>query len=127
MPSNAWRPISARRRAALTKEIEERRRIFETSLDLIVVVDRKGNVQRVNPSCRTILGYQYEEMIGRNAAEFTHPDDLARAREEMRLARGGRQVRNFECRYVHKDGHAVALVWTGVWSDPEQQHFFFGP
>lgn len=27
---------------------------------------------------------------------------------------------------MHKDGHPVALVWTGVWSEPEQQHFFIG-
>ncbi len=44
----------------------------------------------------------------------------------MRLARRGRETRNFECRYVHKDGHPVMLEWTGVWSEPEQRHFFIG-
>jgi PAS domain S-box-containing protein len=44
----------------------------------------------------------------------------------MRLARRGRVTRNFECRYVHKDGRVVTLNWTGVWSEPEQQHFFIG-
>ena len=44
----------------------------------------------------------------------------------MRLARRGRQTRNFETRYVHKDRHAVTLVWTGVWSESEQLHFFIG-
>jgi len=55
-----------------------------------------------------------------------HPDDLENTRNEMRLARSGQRMRNFECRYVHKDGHVVPLAWTGVWSEPDQQHFFIG-
>src|SRR5207244_10025356 len=62
---------------ALKLETEERRRIFETSLDLILVVDREGQFVQVSPSSAAILGYQPEEMIGRNAAKFIYPDDLA--------------------------------------------------
>ena len=57
-------------------EAEERRRIFETSLDLILVTDRKGNFVRVSPSSAEILGYQPDEMVGRSATGFVHPDDL---------------------------------------------------
>ena len=101
-------------------------RIFETSLDLILVVDRKGAFIRVSPSSQAILGYTPEEMSARSAAEFIYPDDLEPTREEMRLARRGGVVRNFECRYLHRDGRVINLVWTGVWSEPEQQHFFIG-
>jgi PAS domain S-box-containing protein len=101
-------------------------RIFETSLDLILVVDRKGNFLRVSPSCAAILGYQPSEMVGRSAAGFLFPEDLEHTRNEMRLARRGRVMRNFECRYVHRDGHIVPLAWTGVWSEPDEQHFFIG-
>ena len=27
---------------------------------------------------------------------------------------------------MHKDGHPVALAWTGVWSEAEQKHLFIG-
>jgi PAS domain S-box-containing protein len=101
-------------------------RIFETSLDLILVVDRRGTFIRVSPSAYKIIGYRPEEMVGRSARPFLHPDDLDNTREEMRRARRGREMRNFECRYIHRDGHAVPLAWTGVWSEPEQQHFFIG-
>jgi PAS domain S-box-containing protein len=101
-------------------------RIFETSLDLILVVDRRGNVIRVSPSSAAILGYGPAEMTGRSAADFLHPDDLENTRNEMRLARRGRLTRNFECRYLHRDGRIVPLMWTGVWSESEQQHFFIG-
>jgi two-component system sensor kinase FixL len=101
-------------------------RIFETSLDLILVVDRRGMFIRVSPSSLSILGYHPDELVGRLAAEILYPDDLENTRNEMRVARHGRQTRNFRCRYIHKDGRIVTLSWTGVWSEDEAQHFFIG-
>ena len=108
------------------REAEERRRIFETSLDLIVVVDRKGTLLRVSPSATAILGYEPAAMVGRSAADFVHLDDLDAIRNEMRRARSGHLTRNFATRYFHKDGGTVTLEWSGVWSEPEQRHFFIG-
>src|SRR5271170_1707994 len=68
-------------------------------------------------SSMTILGYRPEEMIGHSAVDFIHPDDLESTRAEMRAARRGLQMRNFETRYVHKDGQAVTLTWMGTWSE----------
>jgi signal transduction histidine kinase len=65
-------------------------------------------------------------MIGQSAVDFIYPEDLDRTREEMRAARRGRQMRNFETRYVHKDGQAVMLTWMGTWSEPVRRHFFVG-
>jgi len=101
-------------------------RIFDTCLDLILVVDRRGNFVRVSPSARAIIGYDPVELIGRSARDILYPADLDNTREEMRLARRGRVMRNFQCRYVHRDGHVVPLSWMGVWSEPEQEHFFIG-
>jgi PAS domain S-box-containing protein len=106
--------------------MQESRRIFETTLDLIFVTDSQGNVLRVSPSSGPILGYDSKEMTGHNAAEFICLDDLERTRQEMRLARRGHETRNFETRYTHKDGRLVSLAWTGVWSEPEKRHFFIG-
>jgi PAS domain S-box-containing protein len=110
----------------LDQEVEERRRIFETSQDLILVTDPKGNLVQVSPSSAAILGYSPEDMIGHSAIDFISPEDLESTRNEMRLARRGKQTRNFESRYVHKDGRVVSLTWMGVWSEPVQRHFFMG-
>jgi PAS domain S-box-containing protein len=122
------RDIGDRRKAQadLLKEIEERRQIFETSLDLILVTDRQGLLLHVSPSAKDILGYAPDEMVGRNAIDFIHPGDLHNTRNEMRMARSGRAMRNFECRYLHRHGHPVTLTWTGMWSEPVQKHFFSG-
>jgi PAS domain S-box-containing protein len=100
--------------------------LFETSLDLILVTDRRGQFIEISPSSMTILGYRPDEMTGLNGTRFIHPDDLDRTRNEMRQARRGRQTRNFETRYVHKKGSIVTLAWSGVWSESEQLHFFIG-
>jgi PAS domain S-box-containing protein len=116
--------VETQRRLAAAHRIN--RRIFETTLDLILVVDRRGSIVQVSPSTRALLGREPEEMVGCSARNFLHPDDLDRTREEMRLARRGRAMRNFETRYVHKDGRAIPLAWTGIWSEADEQHFFIG-
>jgi PAS domain S-box-containing protein len=117
---------SKRIQQALGQEIEERRRIFETSQDLILVTNPKGIMVQVSPSSQNILGYLPEEMIGHSAIEFICRDDLDSTREEMRAARRGQLTRNFDCRYVHKDGRIVTLSWMGKWSEPVRRHFFIG-
>jgi PAS domain S-box-containing protein len=122
--------------AKITRDFTERRkadeaqsligRIFATSLDLILVVNQKGDFIQASPSSLALLGYAPEEMVGHTATAFIYPEDLESTRNEMRLARRGRVTRNFDCRYVHKDGRIVTLAWTGIWSEPEQQHFFIG-
>jgi PAS domain S-box-containing protein len=117
---------SKRTQQALGQEIEERRRIFETSQDLILITDSKGILVQVSPSSESTLGYLPEEMIGHSAVDFIHCDDLDNTREEMRAARRGLRRRNFDSRYVHKDGRIVMLSWMGTWSEPVKRHFFVG-
>ncbi len=113
-------------REKLRRETEERQRIFETSQDLILVTDGFGNFVQVSPSVKDILGYAPDDMIGHNATDFIHPDDLEGTRNEMRAARRGRTKRSFGARYYHYDGHEVSLNWMGTWSEPVNRHFFIG-
>ena len=107
-------------------EAERRRHLFDTSLDLILLVDRRGQIVEVSPSSMAILGYAPNEMIGCNGLQFLYSEDLEKTRTGMRLARAGHPMRNFECRYTHKDGRIVPLAWTGIWWEREQQHYFIG-
>jgi PAS domain S-box-containing protein len=126
--SKTVRDITESRRTehALRQQIEERRRIFETSQDLILVIDSRGVMVQVSPSAEAILGYTPKEMVGHSAAAFLHPDDLEISREEMRLARRGQRAKNTDSRYIHKDGRTVTLSWMGTWSEPVRRYFFVG-
>jgi PAS domain S-box-containing protein len=71
----------------LRRQTEELRHIFETSQDLIMVMDSRGSMVQISPSCEAILGYRPEEMIGHSGVDFIHPDHLENSRREMRAAR----------------------------------------
>ena len=116
--------VESERERETTRSINQR--IFDTSLDLILVVDRRGNFLRVSPSSQAILGYAPRELIGHSATEIILPADLDATRDQMRLARRGRTSRNFECRYLHKSGKTVPISWTGIWSESDGQYFFIG-
>jgi PAS domain S-box-containing protein len=113
-------------REALNREIEERQRIFETSQDLILVTDSQGVLVQISPSSKAILGYAPEEMIGYNSIKFIYSDDLNDTRDELRAARRKQHTRNFDTRFIHKDGRIVTLSWMGTWSEPVRRHFFIG-
>jgi PAS domain S-box-containing protein len=111
---------------ALRQQIEERRRIFETSQDLILVLDSRGSVVQISPSCKAILGYRPDEMIGRSGVDFIHPDHLDDSRQDMRAARRGQRPTMSDTRCIHKDGREVWLSWLGTWSEPVKRYFFIG-
>jgi PAS domain S-box-containing protein len=111
---------------ALRQQMEERRLIFETSQDLILVMDSRGFLVQVSPSCEAILGYRPEEMIGRGGADFIHLDDLDMSRTEIRASRRGERPKISDTRCVHKDGRHVTLSWLGAWSEPAKRYFFVG-
>ncbi|MEH2623820.1 PAS domain S-box-containing protein [Bradyrhizobium sp. AZCC 1719] len=113
-------------RQVLRQQTEELRRIFETSQDLIMVMDSRGFLVQISPSCEAILGYRPEEMIGRSGEDFIHPDHLETSRQEMRAARRGLRPKMSDTRCIHKDGREVWLSWLGTWSEPVKRFFFVG-
>nr|WP_244608607.1 PAS domain S-box protein [Bradyrhizobium algeriense] len=113
-------------RQVLRRQTEELRRIFETSQDLIMVLDSRGALVQISPSCEAILGYRPEEMIGRSGEDFIHPDHLETSRQEMRAARRGQRPKISDTRCIHKNGREVWLSWLGTWSEPARRFFFVG-
>jgi PAS domain S-box-containing protein len=117
---------SRRTQQALRQQAEERLRIFETSQDLILVMDSRGLLVQISPSCEAILGYRPEEMIGHSGIEFIHPDDLEKSQQETRALRRGQRPQISDTHCIHKDGRVVPLSWLGTWSEPVKRYFFVG-
>lgn len=79
--------------------------IIKNSLDLITILDESGVVVFDSPSVEKILGYSPGELVGKNAFDLVHPEDMEKARsifaELVRTPRGTASA-EFRCR--HKDG-----------------------
>src|SRR6201996_6467564 len=102
--------------AALTQEIEERRRIFETSQDLILIVDPDQLIVQASTSSEYLLNYLPAELIGRKVSVFFYPGDAAAMHAAMAAARAGGTMRNVNSRLIRKDSARVELSWMGTWS-----------
>lgn len=102
-----WWLIAQRGRAeqALQTSEEQFRSLIENASDVITVLGKDGAISFVSPSARRVLGYEPEELIGKNVFNFVHPDDLtgtlARFSDLMQHP-GGHQSAEF--RFRHADG-----------------------
>jgi PAS domain S-box-containing protein len=61
---------------ALRRSEEHFRLLIENALDIITVIEADGTIRFESPSVERVLGFLPNEMIGRNAFELIHPDDL---------------------------------------------------
>jgi PAS domain S-box-containing protein len=71
--------ITERIKTQDTKQKSEElyRLLADTSTDMIARHNEAGVFLYVSPSCKTLLGYEPEDLIGHSAFDFFHPDDLA--------------------------------------------------
>ena len=101
--------LNAGRRAHAQDELD---RIFNLSSDLIAVADLEGHFKRVNPAFERTLGYSGEELRSRPYVEFVHPDDRSRTLQAADELAQGREVVEFENRYLRKDASVRWLQWS---------------
>jgi diguanylate cyclase (GGDEF)-like protein/PAS domain S-box-containing protein len=91
----------------LLAESEARYRFLaENSADMIVLTSHNGQRYYASPACRTLLGYEPEEMLEIHAKDAIHPDDAAKVLEA--LAAGAMDT-PLPFRMRRKDG---SYVWV---------------
>jgi PAS domain S-box-containing protein len=104
--------------ATLAQRVEqktrERDRIWNVSQDLLVVADRDGVWQTVNPAWSRTLGWSEAELLNRTSEWLEHPDDDGITRAQFRKLGAGETTVRFESRFRHEDGSYRWLAWTGV-------------
>jgi len=89
---------------------------MELLLDAVFLVDTAGKLVYVSSACTAILGYDPDEMIGRQMIDFLAEEDRERTINESIVVMSGLPRIGFENRYVHKDGHYVDIMWSARWS-----------
>jgi PAS domain S-box-containing protein len=80
-----WRALRAGmlRRADASREDDERFRLLaEKTSDLVCLHEPDGRYLYISPSCRRLLGYEPEGLLGTDPYALFHPEDLERIRSE---------------------------------------------
>ena len=88
-------------------------RLWNTSPDLLLVIDFDGVFRRVNPSWTTLLGYGPDELVGHHVNEFVVQHDHAETVEAYTLAAQG-GLPKLVNRFRHKDGTLRWISWVGA-------------
>jgi PAS domain S-box-containing protein len=104
--------------ATLAERVEEktreRDRIWNVSQDLLLVADRNGIWQTVNPAWTKTLGWSEAELLNRTSEWLEHADDGGMTRAHIEKLGADNTTVRFESRFRHKDGSYRWLSWTGV-------------
>ncbi|MGN2245598.1 PAS domain S-box protein [Frateuria sp. GZRR35] len=110
MAQERLRELNETLEARVEERTRERDRAWAMSRDLQLVMDATGIILAANEAS-DILGYRPDELIGRSAEAFVHPDDVAVHLEAMSMAAAGKFPPE-EVRCLHKDGSYRWLSWV---------------
>jgi diguanylate cyclase (GGDEF)-like protein/PAS domain S-box-containing protein len=98
--------------AALAESEKRFRLLAENASDLITSIDPQGVRTYVSPSCRALLGYEPEELIGVVASEIIHPEDRPHIAAYLQSVRD-RGPASAEARFRHKGGRWIWMESRG--------------
>lgn len=89
-------------------ESESRFRLLaENSTDMIARHNEKGDFLYVSPACKTLLGYDPEDLIGHSAFEFIHPDDIVSIEESLKNITSNPVISTSTFRIKSKNGEYI--------------------
>lgn len=94
-----------RSRKALQESELRFRSLVQNSSDIITILNSDGSIRYESPSIERILGYKPEDLVGKSAFDFVHPDDRPHVVKvfEQHLAISG-SITPLELRFRHNDG-----------------------
>ncbi|MCQ2030483.1 hybrid sensor histidine kinase/response regulator [Stutzerimonas zhaodongensis] len=92
---------------------EQRNLMWDTSPDLMIVIDFNGVIQRVNPAWTALLGYEADDLIGHHVNEFIAQEDHQDTVNAYLSTAVGNPVRMVN-RYRHKNGLLHWISWVAA-------------
>ena len=116
---------------SIEKALEDSQRMFEGAFrDApigMALVSLEGSFTNVNKALLKIVGYSRQGLLSTDFQSITHSDDL---QEDVGLVNdlmtGKRKFYQLEKRYIHKQGHMVAVqISVSLLTDSEDNPLFF--
>jgi len=98
--------------------LQEFKKFFDVSLDMLCVAGTDGFFKRTNPSFGRVLGWSDEELLQRPFLDIVHPDDIEATRMEIQKLSQGIPTVSFVNRFQCADGTYKHLLWTS-YPEPE--------
>ncbi|MDR1154412.1 MAG: PAS domain S-box protein [Bacteroidales bacterium] len=102
-------------RAQALADSEKRfRNIVDKLQDMVMIIDERGDITYVTPSCQTTYGYDEEELIGRSAYSLVHPDDISKVKVYMHSVLQSEEIADCRYRIRRKNGEWASVKFVAV-------------
>ena len=105
---SAIRDITGRKEAEedLKKSDERFRSLVQNASDTFMILEADGTIQYQSPSVERVLDYRPEDLVGKNAFDYIHPDDAGRVLDTFSslVENPGDALAPVEYRFRHADG-----------------------
>ncbi len=102
----------------LRQRVEKYKSLVNVASDLVFSMDIEGNILFANAVAQEFTGYAVEQALGRNFAEYVHPDDVPAVRTSIQQALDGEPPesiagigREIEYRLVKREGQ---VIWVST-------------
>ncbi|MFH2139144.1 MAG: PAS domain S-box protein [Candidatus Omnitrophota bacterium] len=94
---------------------EQFRSLVENTINWLWQTDQNGFYIYSSPQCREIIGYDAEEIIGKNLLDLMLSHDLEhRHKEFQKLISCHKKIKRFESIFVHKNGSLIIMETSAV-------------
>ncbi len=103
------------------EQAQERSLIWQTTPDMLGVLNRDGVLEKTNPAWQQTLGWTSEELASQPARVLLHPDDLEAAIVAGLRLRAGEPLLDYECRMRTRAGDYRTVSWVAM---PEGDKFY---
>jgi PAS domain S-box-containing protein len=98
------------------QELQDREAVYrllaENATDMIATSTPTGILLYVSPACRSLLGYEPEELVGHSVYEFFHEDDLPAIKAAHTALLHSGEPQTLSYRITRKDGECIWLETT---------------
>jgi len=93
-------------------------------LQVVTIVDEGLNINFASYSVKSILGFNYEQLIDKKITDYIHQDDLEKFSSYLESLDFKKKI--IEMRFLHKDGYYIdAKAYSGeIYDDQSDEKFY---
>ena len=92
-------------------------KMFNLAPTCLCIIDTLGYLRMVNDEWSACLGYSRSHLVGRNIADFIHPQDAEATEQAMEALKAEQVITHFVNRYRHLDGSYRSFDWRAQMSN----------
>src|SRR5688500_8135848 len=112
------------RASGASREVRLYQSLVQYSSDRVAIIEAGGSIRYVSPSVERVLGYRPEDLVGKSAFDYVHPENIEFVSSSFAKAQENSGVRppmEFRVRAGDDSWHHVEVICNNRFSDSDVQ------